>query len=199
MLDHFTVGSYLAHSTCETSLDFAPLNDCIGSKLDSIYELHLYHSFPKFTSILDILKGCRLSAVDSNTSTHTQKNQQNRYLMIGTRCLCSGRTCSNEKTRSGIKDHCVRKLYLILISAKLAVLQKPAEPEQPAVVAKVNGEKSGVESPMEDDEEEEEPQQKEKVHNSIDTENGLKVFYYMKWTGHGSLVSSVSASYAGGP
>ena len=49
------------------------------------------------------------------------------------------------------------------------MLQKPAEPEQPAVVAKVNGEKSGAESPMEDDEEEEEPQQKEKVHYSGDT------------------------------
>ena len=52
----------------------------------------------------------------------------------------------------------------LLISAKLAALQKPAEPEPQPVVSKVNGERdrSGDESPMEDDDEEEE-QHKEKV------------------------------------
>ena len=54
---------------------------------------------------------------------------------------------------------------LLLISAKLAALQKPAEPEPQPVVSKVNGERdrSGDESPMEDDDDEEEQQHKEKV------------------------------------
>lgn len=48
-----------------------------------------------------------------------------------------------------------------MLLAKLAALQKPAEPEpQPA---KVNGEKAGDASPMEDEEEEEEPKEKVEV------------------------------------
>ena len=63
---------------------------------------------------------------------------------------------------------CQPKSWLIylIFSAKLAALQKPAEPEPQATATKVNGERSREASPMEDEEEEEEPKVKVKVNNS---------------------------------